>query len=308
MNSILNAVGNTPLVHLKSFSPAKGAQILAKVESLNPGGSIKIRPSLYIIEEAERTGKLTPSSTIMEVTSGNQGIALALIGAIKGYRVKILMPKTMSHERVKLMQSYGAEIILTPEKGGIRDALNHALKIGETMAQQDSSIFFVRQFQNPLNPLSYYKIMAKEILSQIKGPVDAFAVGFGTAGTLMGIGKALKENFPKIKIVVAEPKTASLLTKNKVFLHHAQAGIGDGILPDFFDKSFIDEIILVDDEDALNTARTLAKKEGLLCGVSSGTNVWAASKIAEKLGPTQTVLTVLPDTGERYITTGLFGK
>jgi len=305
IDSILDAVGNTPLVKVGRMAPATGANIFAKVECLNPGGSIKIRTALGMIEAAEQAGLLNEDSIIVEVTSGNQGISMALIGAVKGYKVRIVMPENMSIERRKLIQAYGAEVVLTPAGDNIQQAIEAALAVAHKMAAADPRVFLPKQFENPANPEIHRQTTAEEIIAQMEGTVDAFVSGFGTAGTITGIGEVLKKAYPNIKIIVAEPESAAILSGLEIG-HHIQQGIGDGVIPPIMNTEIVDDIILVSDADALATARCLATAEGLLCGVSSGTNIWAAMRIAEKLGPGKNVVTILPDTGERYLSTALF--
>lgn len=305
VDNILEAVGQTPLVYLRRLSPAGGARIFAKVESLNPGGSIKSRTALSMIEAAEKAGQLQSDSVIVEVTSGNQGIAMAMIGAVKGYKVKIVMPENMSLERRKLIQAYGADIILTPAGDSIQQAIEGSLAVARRMAAEDPRVFLPRQFENPANPDVHRCTTCRELLAQLGEPVDAFVAGFGTGGTITGIGEVLKQSCPGVSIVAAEPDNAAILAGG-VIGHHSQQGIGDGIIPPVLNCAVIDDIILVSDEDALVMSRRLATEEGLLCGVSSGTNVYAAVRVAGKLGPGKTVVTILPDTGERYLSTELF--
>lgn len=304
-SNILDAVGNTPLVHLRRTSPAGGAQIYAKVECVNPGGSIKTRTALGMIEAAERAGQLKPDSIIVEVTSGNQGIAMAMIGAVKGYKVRIVMPENMSVERQKLIKAYGAEIVLTPAGASITEAIEGSLALAQDMAAKDSRVFLPRQFENKNNPDIHRRTTAQEILAQFEGPIDAFVAGFGTGGTITGIGEVLKQAHPRLRVYVAEPENAAILAGHPIG-HHVQQGIGDGVIPPILNRDIIDDIVLVSDEEACTAACRLARDEGILCGVSSGTNVTAAVKVAARLGAGKTVVTVLPDTGERYLSTGLF--
>ncbi|MCX7781729.1 MAG: cysteine synthase A [Negativicutes bacterium] len=305
VDNVLAAVGRTPLIYLRRISPAAGAQIFAKLEAVNPGGSIKSRTALGMIEAAEEAGLLRPDSIIVEVTSGNQGIAMAMIGAVKGYKVKIVMPENMSVERRKLIQAYGAEVILTPAGSDIGEAIETALGVAREMAAKDPRIFMPRQFENPANPAIHRRTTAQEILAQLDRPIDALVAGFGTGGTITGIGEVLKEAYPHIRIFAAEPDNAAILAGGKIG-HHIQQGIGDGLIPPIMNTGLVDDQILVADADALTMARRLAQAEGLLCGVSSGTNVWASVRVAEMLGPGKTVVTILPDTGERYLSTELF--
>jgi len=302
--NVLEAVGNTPMIKLQRLA-TDGAQILVKFEGVNIGGSIKTRTALAMIENAERSGKLKPGSTIVEITSGNQGIGLALAAAVKGYKCKIVMPDNMSVERQKLMKAFGAEVILVPSGDSITEAIENAMNKAKEIMESETNAWFANQFSNPANSEVHYMMTAEEILEQVAGKIDAFCAGIGTGGTITGIGRKLKEKLPDIIIAAVEPTKAPLLAGGKIG-HHAIQGMGDGVMPDILDTSIIDEIILVEDEDAINTARDLAKYEGLLVGISSGANTWAAIQLAKKLGPGKTVVTVLPDTGERYLSTELF--
>jgi len=304
-SNILEAVGNTPLVYLGRMSPPGGAAIYAKVECVNPGGSIKTPTELGMNEAAERAGQLKPDSVIVEVTSGNQGIAMAMIGAVKGYKVRIVMPENMSVERQKLIRAYGAEIVLTPAGASITEAIESALAVARDMAANDARVFLPRQFENVNNPDIHRRTTAREILAQLDGPVDAFVAGFGTGGTITGIGEVLKQAYPGVRVVAAEPENAAILAGLPIG-HHVQQGIGDGVIPPILNRDIIDDIILVSDEEACAAACRLACDEGILCGVSSGTNVTAAIKLAKEIGAGKTVVTVLPDTGERYLSTGIY--
>lgn len=305
VDNVLEAVGRTPMIYLRRTSPAGGAQIFAKLEAVNPGGSIKTRTALGMIEAAEQAGLLKPDSIILEVTSGNQGIAMAMIGAVKGYKVKIVMPENMSIERRKLIQAYGAEVILTPAGNDIGEAIENALAVACGIAAKDERVFMPKQFENQANPSIHRTTTAQEILSQLDRPIDALIAGFGTGGTITGIGEVLKAAYPQMKVFAAEPENAAILAGGKIG-HHVQQGIGDGLIPPIMNRGIVDDMIIVSDEDALNASRRLAQAEGLLCGVSSGTNVCASIRVAEKLGPGKTVVTILPDTGERYLSTELY--
>lgn len=304
-HNILDAIGRTPLVCLGRISPDGGASIYAKVECLNPGGSIKTRTALGMIEAAERAGQLKADSIIVEVTSGNQGIAMAMIGAVKGYKVRIIMPENMSVERQKLIRAYGAEIVLTPAGASITEAIEGALAVAHRMAADDKRVFLPRQFENENNPAIHRSTTAQEILAQFDGTIDAFVSGFGTGGTITGIGEILKAANPNMRVVVAEPDKAAILAGGDIG-HHVQQGIGDGVIPPILNRDVIDDIVLVSDEDACAASRRLAREEGILSGVSSGTNICAALKVAAKLGPGKSIVTILPDTGERYLSTDLF--
>lgn len=296
-NNILTLIGNTPLIDL---SPFTNCNIFAKAEFLNPGGSIKDRVALNMIEEAERKGILKEGMTIIEPTSGNTGIGLSLIGVRKGYRVIIVMPENMSEERKKIIQALGAELVLTPSKLSIGGAVDKAKKI----ATSSDSYFMPQQFENPDNPAIHYSSTAQELYQQLDGKIDVFVSGLGSGGTLQGIGKFLKEKNPAIKIVAVEPKNVSALLGDEPGLHSIQ-GIGDGFVPAVLDTSLIDEIVEVTDEDAISTTRVLAQRMGLLCGTSSGANVWASKYITQKYGTDKIITTVLPDRIERYFSTGL---
>ena len=305
-SNVLEAVGNTPLIELKRMESPEGARILAKYEAVNIGGSIKTRTALQMIEGAEKKGLLHKGSTIVEATSGNQGIGLALVGAVKGYKVIIIMPDSVSEERRRLVQQYGAKVRLVHDEGNIGECINRCLAMARQL-HEDNDYFLPGQFQNEDNVAAHYLHTGKEILEQVNGPVDGFCCGFGTGGTITGIGRALKEKNPEITIIAAEPEHAAILSGGEVG-DHIQMGIGDGVIPPILDQSIISGLMTVTDEQALQTSQRLAAEEGLLCGISSGTNVYAAMKLAEKLGRGKTVVTVLPDTGERYFSTPLFNK
>lgn len=295
--TILDEIGNTPLIKLRNIT---SYCILAKSEFLNPGGSIKDRVAKHLIEEAEKEGKLTKDSIIVEPTSGNTGIGMVLIGAQKGYRVIIVMPEDMSEERKKIIKAFGGELILTPAE----ESLQGSVEKVEEMAKEDPLIYVPQQFENPRNPEIHYLTTGPEIWSQTKGQVDALVAGVGSGGTLGGIGKFLKEKDPHIKVIAVEPINSAALLGHEPGLHQIQ-GIGDGFVPKVLDVSLIDEVITVSDEDAITTARELAKKEGLLVGTSSGANVWSSIKAAEKLGKDKNVVTILSDRAERYFSTSL---
>ncbi|MDO5291712.1 MAG: cysteine synthase A [bacterium] len=295
--NILDLIGNTPLVSLKNTT---GLNIFAKAEFLNPGGSIKDRVALNMIEQAERRGELKKGMTIVEPTSGNTGIGLSLVGVRKGYRVIIVMPENMSEERKKIIHALGAELELTPAKLSIGGAVKKA----EELVANDRSMYMPQQFKNQDNPDIHYKQTGRELYEQLNGKVDVFVSGLGSGGTLQGIGKYLKEKNPNLKVVAVEPKNVSALLGDEPGLHSIQ-GIGDGFIPDILDTSLIDDIIEVTDEDAIETTRELARVQGLLCGTSSGANVWAAKEITRKYGKDIVVATVLADRMERYFSTGL---
>ena len=304
-SNILEAMGHTPLVRLNRLPAPDSAEILVKVEALNVGGSIKSRTALNMIEEAERAGLLTPDSVIVEPTSGNQGIGLALVGAIKGYRTVIVMPDSVSLERRKLVHHYGAEVRLVHDDGDIGRCIEECLNTALRMREEDPRVFIPQQFENPDNKLAHIRYTAQEILEQADRPIHGFCSGIGTGGTISGIGEVLKEHNPNIEIWAVEPENAAILAGGAIGTH-IQMGIGDGIIPDILNREIYSEICIVTDEEALDTAKRLAKEEGLMCGISSGTNVAAALKLAKKLGPGKTVVTVLPDTAERYFSTPLF--
>lgn len=304
VDNVLEAIGGTPMVYLRRVSPKGGARIFAKLESSNPGGSIKSRTALGMVEAAERAGLLSPDSILVEASSGNQGIALAMIGAVKGYQVRIIMPENMSRERRQLIEAYGAEIVLTPSGSNITEAIQTALDAARQMAECDSRVFLPKQFDNPANPDIHRKTTAQELLQQIDFSLDALVAGIGTGGTLTGIGEVLKSAFPAMKVYAAEPENAAILSGREIG-HHVQQGIGDGLIPSIVNRELIDDIVLVKDEDALQTARLLARSEGLFCGISSGSNVYASIQVAKRLGEGGNVVTVLPDTGERYLSTDL---
>ena len=291
-DNILDLIGNTPTIQIK------GERIFAKAEFLNPGGSIKDRVALAMIEGAERNGGLKKGSTIVEPTSGNTGIGIALVGGLKGYRVKIVMPENMSDERKKLIKTLGAELVITPLQNGIKGAVECVRE----MAIQDSSIFVPQQFENPDNPRVHYEKTATELWEQMGGEIDCFVAGVGSGGTLQGIGKFLKDHNAKVRIVAVEPKNVSALLGHEPGLHQIQ-GIGDGFVPDVLDRSLIDEIVEVTDEDAIETTRQLGRNYGLLVGISSGANVWAARELSHTIRGN--ITTVLPDRAERYFSTSL---
>lgn len=306
-DNILSAVGNTPLIRLNRLTGENDAEVLVKYEGVNIGGSVKTRTALNMIEAAEKEGRIKPDSIIVEPTSGNQGIGLSLVGAVKGYRVIIIMPDSVSRERRLLITQYGAELKLVHDKGDIGECIDKCIKIAKQMAADDPKVFLPDQFSNPDNVAAHLKNTGKEILKDADGPIDGFCSGIGTGGTITGIGTVLKSANPNMKIVAAEPENAAILSGGGIG-SHIQMGIGDGIIPPILDQSIIDEIVTVSDEDALDTTRRLAKEEGILCGISSGTNVFVALKMAKELGKGKRVVTVLPDTGERYFSTILFDR
>ena len=304
-NNILEAMGHTPMVRLNKLPEPGSADILVKVEALNVGGSIKSRTALNMIEEAERSGLLTPDSVIVEPTSGNQGIGLALVGAIKGYRTVIVMPDSVSVERRKLVHHYGAEVRLVHDDGDIGKCIEECLQTALRMRDEDPKVFIPQQFSNPDNKYAHVRFTAQEILEQADCPIHGFCSGIGTGGTISGIGEVLKERNPDMEIWAVEPENAAILAGGSIGTH-IQMGIGDGIIPDILNREIYSDICVITDDEALETARRLTKEEGLMVGISSGTNVAAALRLAKKLGPGKTVVTVLPDTAERYFSTPLF--
>ena len=304
-NSILEAMGNTPMIRLRHMTGENDAEILVKFEGLNVGGSIKTRTAYNMILDAESRGLLNENSIIVEPTSGNQGIGLALVGAVRGYKVKIIMPDSVSEERRKLVKHYGAEVILVHDNGNIGLCIEECLKLALKMRDEDTNVFVPQQFENPANVEIQRNATAKEILEQVGGAIHGFCSGIGTGGTLTGIGEALKAQNPDMTIWAIEPENAAILSGGLIGTH-VQMGIGDGIIPAILNRDIIDDICIVTDGEALSTAKALAEKEGILCGISSGTNVAAAIKLAKKLGKGKTVVTVLPDTAERYFSTPLF--
>ncbi|MBP3877239.1 MAG: cysteine synthase A [Lachnospiraceae bacterium] len=303
--NVLKAVGNTPLIRLNRMTGADDAEVLVKFEGVNIGGSIKTRTALNMIEAAERKGLLTKSSIIVEPTSGNQGIGLALVGAVKGYQVIIIMPDSVSRERRKLITQYGAQLILIHDKGDIGECIDKCIRKARQMAEEDPRVFVPDQFSNPDNTAAHLLHTGIEIVRDADGPIHGFCSGIGTGGTLSGIGSVLRKYNPDVRIVAAEPENAAILSGGGIG-SHIQMGIGDGLIPPILDRSIIDDIQIVTDEEALETTKRLAREEGILCGISSGTNVFAALKMARELGRGKRVVTLLPDTGERYYSTILF--
>lgn len=291
-DNILDLIGNTPLIRLK------GENVFAKAEFLNPGGSVKDRVALYMLEGAERDGRLRPDSIIMEPTSGNTGIGVAMVGRLKGYEVRIVMPENMSDERKSLIKALGAELILTPASESIEGAVRRVREA----AEKDERIFVPQQFENPDNPRAHYEETAHELWRQMSGEIDCFVAGVGSGGTLQGVGTFLRERKPDVKIIAVEPRNVSALLGHEPGLHQIQ-GIGDGFVPAILDVSLVDHVIEVSDEDAIAETRKLGRKYGLLCGISSGANVWAARLAAERHGGN--VATILPDRAERYFSTSL---
>lgn len=304
-NNILEAMGNTPIIKLNRLVPQDAADIYVKFEGLNVGGSIKTRTAYNMICDAEKKGLINKDSIIVEPTSGNQGIGLALVGAVKGYKTKIIMPDSVSEERRKLVEHYGAEVILVHDAGNIGACIEQCLKTALDMQKGNKNVFVPQQFENPANPQIQREQTAKEILEQVNGPIHGFCSGIGTGGTITGIGEVLKSNNPQIEIWAVEPEHAAILSGGSIGTH-IQMGIGDGLIPDILNRDIIDDICIVKDDEALDTSKKLSYLEGIMCGISSGTNVAAAIKLAKKLGKGKVVVTVLPDTAERYFSTPLF--
>lgn len=304
-NNVLEAIGHTPMVRLNKLSQPESAEILVKYEGVNVGGSVKTRTAYNMIAEAEKKGKLHKDSVIVEPTSGNQGIGLALVGAVKGYKVKIVMPDSVSEERRKLVTQYGAEVILVHDEGDIGACIEECLQTALRIGAEDPNAYIPQQFVNPDNPLVHKYHTGVEILEQVEGPIDGFCSGVGTGGTLSGIGEVLKRQNPDIVIWAVEPEHAAILSGGSIGTH-LQMGIGDGLIPENLNMDIYEDICIVTDEEALDVSKRLAREEGLLCGISSGSNVAAAMRLAKKLGPGKRVVTILPDTGERYYSTELF--
>ena len=306
-NNVLEAMGHTPMIRLNRMVSADSAEVLVKFEGLNVGGSIKTRTAFNMIEDAKKRGLIHENTIIVEPTSGNQGIGLALIGAVQGYKTIIFMPDSVSEERRKLVRHYGAEVRLVHDAGNIGDCIDECLRLALEMAQKDENVFVPQQFENMANPMVHKNHTGVEILEQVGGPIHGFCSGIGTGGTITGIGEVLKALNPDMEIWAVEPENAAILAGGTVGTH-LQMGIGDGVIPPILNKDIYDEIYVVTDEEAIQTAKDLARLEGLMCGISSGTNVAAALKLAQKLGKGKTVVTVLPDTAERYFSTPLFDE
>lgn len=296
LRNITDGIGHTPLVRLNRLSPAGGATIYGKAEFYNPGGSVKDRICLSMIDEAENKGLLKPGGTIVEPTSGNTGIGLALVSAVRGYKLVLVMPEGMSLERASLLSSYGAQLVLTPAREGMRGSIKEA----ESILEQNPEYFMPNQFSNPANPAIHRKTTALEIWEALEGKVDAFVAAVGTGGTITGCGELFKEHNPSVKVIAVEPAGSPVLSGGEPGPHRIQ-GIGAGFVPKVLNRSLIDQIMTVTDEEAYQTTKQLARKEGLLVGISAGANVFAAQKVAEALGPNKNVVTILCDTGERYL-------
>ena len=303
--NILEAMGHTPLIRLNRMPDPDGAEVLVKFEGLNVGGSIKTRTAYNMLRAAEEKGLINSDTIIVEPTSGNQGIGLSLVGAVKGYRTVIIMPDSVSEERRKLMRHYGAEVILVHDAGNIGACIEECLQTALDMAKKDPHVYVPQQFENPNNPLVHKHHTGLEILEQAARPIHGFCSGIGTGGTISGIGEVLKAQNPDITIWAVEPEHAAILAGGNIGTH-IQMGIGDGIIPPILNQQIYEDICIITDEEAIATSRDLARLEGILCGISSGTNVAAAMKLARKLGKGKTVVTVLPDTAERYFSTPLF--
>jgi len=299
--NVLELIGNTPIVKLNKLAGKDYADIYVKLEYFNPGGSVKDRPALYMIEKAEEDGKLKKGYVIVEPTSGNTGVGLAMVGAAKGYKVILVMPETMSIERRNLFKAFGAEVVLTPGSNGMKGAVDKA----EELAKQNSNYYIPYQFGNENNTLSHIETTAQEILKDLGSNIDVFIAGIGTGGTVTGVGKVLKEKNSNVKIIGVEPKSSPLLSEGKAGPHKIQ-GIGANFVPKILDLDLLDDINTVSNEDAIETTRQLAREEGILVGISSGAAVYAALQWAKKLGKGKTVLAIAPDNGERYLSTGIF--
>ncbi len=306
-NNILEAMGNTPIIKLNNMVDEDSAEILVKFEGLNVGGSIKTRTAYNMILDAEKKGLINSDTVIVEPTSGNQGIGLALVGAVKGLQVKIIMPDSVSEERRKLVRHYGAEVILVHDAGNIGLCIEECLELALKMKAENPNVFVPQQFENPANPEIQRTGTGAEILEQVGGAIHGFCSGIGTGGTITGIGETLKKQNPDMTIWAVEPENAAILSGGSIGTH-IQMGIGDGLIPDILNTEIYDDVCIIKDEEAIKASKDLAAKEGIMCGISSGTNVAAALKLAKKLGKGKTVVTILPDTAERYFSTPLFDE
>lgn len=304
-NNILDAVGHTPIIRLNRMTDEDSAEILVKFEAVNVGGSIKTRTALNMIQEAEARGIIREDTIIVEPTSGNQGIGLALVGAVRGYRTVIIMPDSVSEERRKLVQNYGAEVKLVHDEGDIGACIRKCIQTAEDMKAADSRVYVPQQFENLANVAAHRNKTGAEIVEQVGKRIDGFCSGIGTGGTITGVGEALREANPDITIWAIEPEHAAILSGGEVG-SHIQMGIGDGVIPEILNQKIYDDVVIVSDEEALRTSKDLARLEGMMCGISGGTNVAAAIRLAKKLGKGKTVVTILPDTAERYFSTPLF--
>ena len=305
-NNILEAMGGIPIIRLNKLAGEDSAEILVKFEGLNVGGSIKTRTAYNMIKDAEKRGVISKNSIIVEPTSGIQGIGLALVGAVLGYKTKIIMPDSVSEERRLLVKHYGAEVILVHDAGNIGECIDKCLSIALEMRETDPRVFVPQQFENPANPSVQRDVTGMEIIEQVDGPIHGFCSGIGTGGTITGIGETLRKYNPDIEIWAVEPEHAAILSGGSIGTH-LQMGIGDGLIPEILNQEIYNDIYIVKDAEAIKTSKELASKEGILCGISSGTNVAAAIALAKKLGKGKRVVTVLPDTAERYFSTPLFG-
>lgn len=305
--NVLACIGRTPLVALQKLTGPGSARVLLKVESFNPSGSVKARSALSIVEAAERAGVLRPGSTIVEASSGNQGIALAMIGAVKGYRVVICIPENMSQERRRILRAYGAEIILTPAGGNIRETIECCLARAREIEEAGGHVFWARQFDNPANSAAHFETTGREIIEDLGTEIHAFVAGIGTGGTITGVGRQLKATVPGVWVIAVEPAGAPLLTGGPIG-HHAQEGIGDGIMPGILDPEIVDCVEVITDCEAIGTARRLAREEGLFCGISTGSVVCGALRVASRFGAGKTVVAMMADGGEKYLSTALMMK
>jgi cysteine synthase A len=304
-NNVLEAVGNTPMIRLNRMPGKGGAEVLVKFEGVNIGGSVKTRTAWNMIREAELRGEIQPDTVIVETTSGNQGVGLALVGAVRGYRTIIVMPDSVSEERSKLVKHYGAQVILVKDDGDIGACIKKCLQTALELQAGNPKVYIPKQFENPDNPAVHWNQTGAEILAQVSQPIHGFCAGIGTGGCISGVGGRLRETYPSIEIWGLEPENGAILSGRKVG-SHIQMGIGDGLIPAVLNTQIYDHVEIVTDEEALQAAKDLARLEGLMCGISSGTNVAAALRLAKKLGGGKTVVTLLPDTGERYFSTPLF--
>lgn len=305
-SNILEAMGNTPMIKLNRMVDEDCADIYVKFEGLNVGGSIKTRTAYNMICDAEQKGLIQPDTIIVEPTSGNQGIGLALVGAVRGYTTKIIMPDSVSEERRKLVEHYGAEVILIHDAGNIGECIEKCVQLALKMQRENPKVFVPQQFENPANSAIQREQTGVEILEQVNAPIHGFCSGIGTGGTITGIGEALKAKNPDMEIWAVEPEHAAILSGGSIGTH-IQMGIGDGVIPKILNQNIYNDICIIKDDEAIRTAKELASKEGIMCGISGGTNVAAACKLAKKLGKGKTVVTILPDTAERYFSTPLFG-
>ena len=304
-NNVLEAMGQTPIIKLNRMNEENSADVYVKYEGLNVGGSIKTRTAMHMLDDALEKGLINKDTVIVEPTSGNQGIGLALVGAVYGYKTIIVMPDSVSEERRKLVTHYGAEVVLIHDKGNIGDCIEECLQYALKLQKEDKNVYVPQQFENPANPRVHTLHTGAEIVEQIGKTIDGFCSGIGTGGSISGIGAVLKEHNPNVVIWAVEPENAAILAGGTIGTH-LQMGIGDGLIPENLNQSIYDDIYIVTDEEAIKTAKDLARLEGLMCGISSGTNVAAALKLAKKLGKGKAVVTILPDTAERYFSTPLF--